>query len=186
MHPGYAKDKLVNSMRIGADIIKQLEDLPAPETTEKREGYIHPYSITGNVEETIIKILLRDFEQEGIRGKTDILEKIRSRTCNKYPGSRIELEVREAYRNMREILDSEPRVIEYALEAVRRSGLTPRLQIIRGGTDGARLSFMGLPTPNIFTGGHNFHSKQEWISIQHMEKTVETLINLVAVWTEKG
>ena len=186
LHPGYAKGKLVNSTRIAADIVKALEDEPAPETTEERNGYFHPYVLKGGVEKTVIKVLLRDFEMEGIAKKRERLEEIRKRFQEKYPGADINLEVRGQYKNMRPKLEEDPRVVDYAMEAVRRSGIEPRLQIVRGGTDGARLCYEGLLTPNIFTGAMNFHSKLEWIPVSAMEKAVETLVNLVRVWTEKS
>ena len=161
LHPGYAKGKLVNAIRIAADILKELEGDPAPETTEKREGYLHPYVIQGGVEETTIKVLIRDFDQEGMEVKGKRLQNIQKKISDKHSKAVIELDIQESYQNMRVKLDEDPRVVEYALEAVKQSGLEPKLQIIRGGTDGARLSFMGLLTPNIFTGGMNFHSKTE-------------------------
>ncbi|MCK5147679.1 peptidase T [bacterium] len=185
VHPGYAKNRLVNAVRIAADIVMALEEYPAPETTEGREGYIHPYVLNGSASEMKIKLLLRDFELEGIKQKSHYLRRIRDRIAAKYPKADISLEVQESYRNMRLKLQEKPEVVDYALEAVRRAGIEPVLNIIRGGTDGARLSYRGLLTPNIFTGGHSFHSKQEWISIQDMEKTVETLVNLVQIWVEK-
>ena len=186
VHPGYAKGKLVNSIRIMADIIKELEKYPAPETTEKREGYMHPYVLEGGVETANLKVLLRDFEMAGIREKEERLKEIKKTVSKRYPKASIDLEVKHQYKNMRLKLEENPIVVEYALEAVKRTGIEPELQIIRGGTDGARLCFQGLPTPNIFTGGMNFHSKLEWIPVQGMEKCVETLVHLVQVWAENS
>jgi len=186
IHPGYAKGKLVNAIRIVADIIKEMENDPAPETTEKREGYLHPYVLEGGVESANLKVLLRDFEMENIEEKANRLREIQKRVAERYPKAQIALEIKEQYKNMRLKLDEDPRVVEYALEAVKRTGIEPKLQIIRGGTDGAKLCYRGLLTPNIFTGGMNFHSKLEWIPAQAMEKAVETLVNLVQVWTEKS
>ncbi len=186
VHPGYAKGKLVNGIRIVADIIKLLESEPAPETTEKREGYLHPYVIQGGVEEVTLKLLIRDFDMDGVEEKSKRLKAIQKEVADKYPKANIDLEISESYKNMRYKLDKDPRVVEYAMEAVRRTGMEPRLQLIRGGTDGAKLSFQGLLTPNIFTGGQNFHSKLEWVPVQWMEKTVETLIQLVQIWVEKS
>jgi tripeptide aminopeptidase len=186
VHPGYAKGKMVNSIRITADIVKGLENDPSPESTEKREGYLHPYVLEGSVESTTLKVLLRDFEMEGIEEKTRRLQEIQKKIQEKYPKARIDLEFKHQYKNMRFKLEEDSRVVEYAMEAVGRAGLEPHLQIIRGGTDGARLCYQGLLTPNIFTGGMNFHSKLEWIPVQAMEKTVETLVNLVQIWTEKS
>jgi len=187
IHPGYAKNKMINSLKIASEIIAALpKDALSPETTEKREGYIHPNSIEGNVEKSIVKFLVRDFTVEGLKEKEKFLENIKNRILADYPGASAVLKIDESYRNMRYILDDHPQVVEYAMEAIRRSGLTPVKNLIRGGTDGARLSFMGIPTPNIFTGGHNFHSKREWISIQDMEKATETIIHLVQVWAKSG
>jgi tripeptide aminopeptidase len=186
VHPGYAKGKLVNGIRIVADIIKLLESEPAPETTEKREGYLHPYVIQGGVEEVTLKLLIRDFDIEGVEQKSERLKAIQKEVADKYPKATIDLEINESYRNMRYKLDEDSRVVEYAMEAVKRTGIEPKLQLIRGGTDGAKLSFQGLLTPNIFTGGQNFHSKLEWVPVQWMEKAVETLIQLVQIWVEKS
>lgn len=186
VHPGYAKGKMVNALPIAAEIIRLIDCEPSPATTEKREGYLHPYVFEGGVEKATIRVLLRDFDANGIRTKSIRLNEIRDQVAARFPRARIELDVKESYKNMYVKLAENPRVIEYALEATQRAGIEPRTQIIRGGTDGAKLCFMGLLTPNIFTGGHNFHSKQEWISAQDMEKTVETLINLVQVWVEKS
>ncbi len=187
IHPGYAKNKLVNSVKIASELISKLpSDRMSPETTEKREGYIHPHIMNGGVEQTIIKFLIRDFEVNGLKEKEDYLKNLFEEVNKKYPKAKIELKVDESYRNMRYILEKYPIVIDYAKEAISRAGIEPKLNIIRGGTDGARLCYMGLPTPNIFAGGHAFHSKREWISIQDMQKAVETLINLVRVWEEKS
>ena len=187
VHPGYAKGKMVNSIKIAAELVNQFpKDALSPETTEKRQGYIHPNTINGGVEKTTIKILIRDFTVEGLKEKEDYLKKVAEKVVAKYPKSKLDFEVSESYRNMKYQLDKDPKVVEYALEAVTRSGLKPVINIIRGGTDGARLSYEGLLTPNIFTGGHNFHSKQEWISIQDMKKAVEVIINLIRTWTEKS
>lgn len=186
VHPGYAKNKLVNAVRIVSDIVKEMEKDAAPETTEKREGYLHPHGIEGGVEKAILKVLIRDFDQAGMIAKSDRLKSIRDKIATRYPKANVELEIKESYQNMKVKLDEDPKVVEYALEAVKRAGIEPQLQLIRGGTDGARLCFMGLLTPNIFTGGHNFHSKLEWIAVQAMEKTVETLKHLIRIWVEKS
>ncbi|HOV24087.1 MAG TPA: peptidase T [Candidatus Marinimicrobia bacterium] len=186
VHPGYAKGKMVNAIPIAAEIVRLIDREPSPATTEKREGYLHPYVIEGGVEKVTLRVLLRDFDSDGIRAKTVRLNEIRDQVASQFPRARVELEVKESYKNMYVKLVENPKVIEYALEATRRAGIQPKTQIIRGGTDGAKLCFMGLPTPNIFTGGHNFHSKQEWISVQDMEKTIATLVNLVQVWVEKS
>lgn len=187
VHPGYAKNKLVNAVKIAADLIEQLpKDQLSPETTEKRQGYVHPHLINGGVEETTIKFLIRDFAVAGLKEKEAYLQTLIANVQPRYPKAKIELKVDESYRNMKYKLDEAPHVVEYALEAVQRAGLAPIKNIIRGGTDGSRLSYMGLLTPNIFTGGHNFHSRQEWISIQDMGKAVEVIVNLVRLWEEKS
>lgn len=180
VHPGYAKNKMLNSMKIAGELLHQLpKDRLSPETTEKRQGYVHPNTMTGGVEETTIKFLIRDFTVQGLQEHEAFLKKLAEKVVAGYPKAQLEFKVEESYRNMKYKLDEEPKVTEYALEAVKRSGVEPIKNIIRGGTDGARLSFEGLLTPNIFTGGHNFHSKLEWISIQDMQKAVEVIVNLV-------
>jgi tripeptide aminopeptidase len=187
MHPGYAKDRLVNAIKIAAEMLEKLpKEGMAPETTEGREGYLHPHSIKGAVEHSELIFLVRDFEVDGLKEKENFLQMLCNKFISKYPKAAISLEIKESYRNMKQILDKYPLVVEYAQEAVRRTGLKPKLNLIRGGTDGARLSYMGLPTPNIFTGGHNFHSKKEWISVQDMQKAVETIVHLCEIWAEKS
>ena len=187
VHPGYAKDRMINGIKIAAELIERLpKDGMSPETTEKREGYLHPHSFKGQVEDTEIVFLVRDFTVEGLHEKEDFLKKICDELSEKYAPAKVEMEIKESYRNMKYKIDEHPEVVEYALEAVRRSGIKPIKNLIRGGTDGARLSYDGLLTPNIFTGGHNFHSQREWISIQDMEKAVETIVNLVQIWAEKS
>ncbi|MBI4720980.1 MAG: peptidase T [Chitinivibrionia bacterium] len=186
VHPGYAKDKLVNAVRMAAQIITRLPQEMSPERTDGREGYIHPYVIEGQNERVVLKLLLRDFEMDKIEIQKAILEKIRSEVQQLFPKGNIELEIKEAYRNMRYKIEEEPRLVEYADEAVRRAGLEPQHTLVRGGTDGARLSYMGLLTPNLFTGGEAFHSKIEWVPVQVMEQSVEVIVNLAAVWAEKS
>jgi tripeptide aminopeptidase len=185
VHPGYAKNKLVNAIKIGVDIIDQFpKDRMSPETTEKREGYIHPHHFSGGSEEAVIKILIRDFEEKGLKEKEDFIKNIVDSAAEKYPKAHIDFKVIESYRNMKLILDKHPQVLEKAAKAVEMAGIKPRKNIIRGGTDGSRLSFMGLPTPNIFTGGANFHSRQEWIALEDMQKASEVMVNLMKLWTE--
>ena len=187
MHPGYAKNKLVNAVKIASHFISQLpKDSMSPETTEKREGYIHVHVINGGVEKTVIKFLIRDFTEEGLKEKEKYLNDLLNNVMKNYPKATADFQVEESYRNMKYVLDKYPNVVNYAMEAVERSGLKPHKNLIRGGTDGSRLSFQGLPTPNVFTGGHNFHSKREWISLQHMGKAVETIVHIAQVWAEKG
>lgn len=186
VHPGYAKNKMMNAIKIAAEIIDQLpKDRLSPETTEKREGYVHPNTIEGGVETTTIKFLIRDFTVEGLQQHEKFLQALAEKVVAKYPRVKLDFEVKESYRNMKYKLEADPKVVTYAIEAIERSGIKPRMGIIRGGTDGARLSYMGLLTPNLFTGGHNFHSKLEWISTQDMKQAVSVIIHLIKIWTEK-
>jgi tripeptide aminopeptidase len=184
VHPGYAKDKLVNAIRVMADIINRLPKDVAPETTENREGYIHPYDFDGQAEEVTIKMLIRDFDMDGVEEKKAIITKAIDEVRGMYPKAKIELEFKEQYLNMRYPIEKEPRVLEYAEEAIRRAGVEPHYTLIRGGTDGARLTYDGLLTPNLFAGGEAFHSRIEWVPVQVMEKSVETIVNLAVVWAE--
>ena len=187
VHPGYAKGKMINGIKIAAELIERLpKDSLSPETTEKREGYLHPNTIKGGVELTEITFLVRDFTVDGLKEKETYLQNLAAELSQKYSPAYVDVEIKESYRNMKYKLDEHPQVVEYALEAVKRAGLKPVKNLIRGGTDGARLSFMGLPTPNIFTGGHNFHSQKEWISVQDMEKAAETIVHLLQIWVEKS
>lgn len=185
VHPGYAKGKLVNAVKIAAEIIEQFpKDTMSPETTEKREGYIHPHHISGGGEQVIIKILIRDFDENGLKEKEEFIKNIVDATSVKFPKAKIEFKVSESYRNMRMILNQHPDVLEKAIKAVQAAGLQAIKNIIRGGTDGARLSFMGLPTPNIFTGGSNFHSRYEWITLEDMQKASEVIVHLMKLWCD--
>jgi tripeptide aminopeptidase len=186
MHPGFAKDRMENAIKIAGDIIARLPKGMSPETTSGREGFIHPTEVTGSMAEAHISLIIRDFDTAGLAEKETMLEGIVREVMAAYPGSSYTFTVTEQYRNMREVLDRNPEIVENALEAVRRAGLTPRLGSIRGGTDGSRLSFMGLPCPNIFAGGHAFHSPLEWVSRQDMEKAVATLVELAKVWEERA
>jgi tripeptide aminopeptidase len=186
IHPGTAKNIMVNSIRAMADIIIRTPKDMAPETTEGYEPYIHPHVIKGEEEKTTLNFLLRDFDTAGLEKQKKILEKIIEEVKPLHPKAKIELEIKESYRNMREGLEKDPRVTDYLWEATKRSGLEPKWVPIRGGTDGSRLTAAGLPTPNIFTGGKNYHGKTEWVSVWGMEKSVETVVNLVQVWTEKS
>ncbi len=186
-HPGYAKGKMENAIKIAGDIIARLpEKTMSPETTEGREGFIHPVSVSGSAESAVLKFIIRDFEVAGLSEKETYLDNITKNVVFSYRNSSYEFKVIESYRNMKSVLDEHPQVVDYAIEAVKRSGITPKKKIIRGGTDGSRLSFMGLPCPNIFAGEHAFHSKQEWVSVQDMQKAVETIINIAVVWEEKA
>ncbi len=185
-HPGYAKGRMVNAIKLSADFISRLpKDRLSPETTDGYEGYVHPYVIDASVDRTSVRILIRDFSTPGLEEKETFVEELARKVVADHPGAAVEIMISESYRNMREILEGYPEVVECAREAIRRSGLTPVERPIRGGTDGSRLSFMGLPTPNLFAGEHNFHSRLEWVSAQDMDKAVETIVNLCQVWEEK-
>jgi len=187
IHPGFAKGKLESALKIAADIVAALpKDGLSPETTDGKEGFIHPISISGGAELARIEFIIRDFTDEMLESHENILRDIMNEVLKRYPNSRAEFKVTEQYRNMKKILDQHPKVVEYAMEAMRRAGIEPLRSSIRGGTDGSRLSFMGLPCPNIFAGEHAFHSREEWVSVQDMEKAVETIVQLAMVWEEKG
>lgn len=186
-HPGFGKGKLENSLKIAADLLATLpKDRLSPETTENMEGFIHPVSVRGIQEKTIVDFIIRDFSEDGLSEKENYLRMLTDQVMVRYPNSSYTFDVQEQYRNMKEILDQYPRLVENALLAMERSGLTPTCRSIRGGTDGSRLSFMGLPCPNIFAGEHAFHSRLEWVSVQDMEKATEVIINVCRVWEEKA
>jgi tripeptide aminopeptidase len=186
VHPGYAKDKMVHAGRIAARFVEMLPALAAPETTAGREGYWHPLSIHGDVSEATVKMILRDFEWAGIEAKVKYLEHGVEVLRAQFPRAGIELAWKEQYRNMRYPIEKDPKVVDHAMEACRRAGVEPKLHSIRGGTDGSALTLKGLLTPNIFTGGHNFHSKQEWNSVEWMEASVRTLVEVVKIWEERS
>ena len=185
IHPGMAKNIMVNAVRVMGDILAKLPKNMAPETTEGYEPFIHPHTCTGSVIQSQIKFLLRDFKTEGLTKQKEILEKVIAEVQQMYPAAKIELEIKVQYRNMNDSLEKQPHGLDYLWEAATRTGVKPYWKPIRGGTDGSRLTEMGLPTPNIFTGGKNFHSRTEWVSINALEKTVATVLNLVTVWVEK-
>ncbi len=186
-HPGLAKDTMVNSIKIAADFIHRLpKDRLSPETTDKRGGFFHPYIVNASVDRTTVKFIVRDFVTAGLAEKEKMLEKIARETVAAWPGATVTCKAEESYRNMKEVLDRHPQVVEHAREAYRRAGLEPAEHAIRGGTDGSRLSFMGLPTPNIFAGEQAIHSRLEWVSVQDMEKAVEVIVNTCRVWEEKA
>jgi len=186
-HPGYAKGRMVNAIKVAARFIDRLpQDAMSPETTEGHEGFVHPYVVTAGVETTAVRLLIRDFVTAALAEKERMLETLARDVAAGYPGTRVEIAVEESYRNMKEVLDQHPAIVEHAREAMRRAGLEPRSRPIRGGTDGSRLSFMGLPTPNLFAGEHNFHSRLEWVSVQDMEKAVEVIVQLCRVWEERS
>lgn len=187
VHPGFAKGKMVNAIKIASAIVDRLpKDRLSPETTEGREGFVHPVSITGSLESATLRFIVRDFTLEGLKKHESELKSIMDSVLEEYPAAKGTFEVIEQYRNMKEVLDQHPQVAAYAVEAIRRAGITPHLSSIRGGTDGSRLSLMGLPCPNIFAGEHAFHSRLEWVSVQDMEKAAETLVHLACIWEEKS
>ncbi|MDB4873867.1 MAG: peptidase [Gemmatimonadetes bacterium] len=184
-HPGTAKGVMVNSIHAFADYLVHMPADMLPETTDGRVGFVHPYVGAADVETSQIKILLRDFDLSGLEAKEQLLRDLASATERKFPGVTVQLDVKENYKNMKEVLKDYPQLTENALEAARRAGLTPFTMPIRGGTDGSKLTFRGLPCPNIFTGGHNFHSKLEFNSRRGLEKTTETLVHLVQLFAEQ-
>ena len=186
-HPGFAKNKMESAIKIASEIVASLpKDKMSPESTEKMQGFVHPVSISGAIEETTIQFIIRAFNEDELKTQEDFLKNLTETILKKYPNSSYDIIVKEQYRNMRKVLDKNPEIVNNALEATRRSGVEPILSSIRGGTDGSRLSYMGLPCPNIFAGEHAFHSKHEWVSIQDMQKTVETIVNLCMIWEEKS
>ncbi len=186
-HPGFAKGRMESALKAVGEIIAKLpKDRLSPETTEGKEGFVHPVRMGGTVEEASVTFIVRDFTDENLESHENELRDIMNEVMKNYPNSTAELTVTEQYRNMKKILDQYPNVVSNAVEAIKRSGLTPKQDSIRGGTDGSRLSFMGLPCPNIFAGEHAFHSKHEWVSIQDMQKSAETIVHLCMIWEEKA
>ena len=186
-HPGLAKGRMVNSIKVAADFISRLpRDSQSPETTEGREGFFHPYVMSASVEQTSVRFLVRDFVTAELRVKEASLESLARTIVAAWPGASVTFKLEESYRNMKEVLDNHPQVVEHAREAIRRAGLELRETAVRGGTDGARLCFMGLPTPNIFAGENNYHSRLEWVSAQVMEKAVEVIVHLCRIWEERA
>ena len=186
-HPGFAKNKLVNALKVAGTFLDLLpKDEFSPETTEDREGFVHPIRVEGIAEKTKVEFIVRDFDTKKLKLHETRLEQFAKQAAGKYPGSSYEFEVKEQYRNMKEVLNNYPQVEKYAEEAMARSGVKFKKESARGGTDGSRLSFMGLPCADIFTGEMAFHGKHEYVSIQDMQKSVEVLVNLVQVWCEKS
>jgi tripeptide aminopeptidase len=185
VHPGTAKGKLVNAVKLAADLVRSLpRDRLSPETTEEREGYVHPHRISGNPEEAIVDFIARDHDDALLEEHVELLRSLAQAVAAREPRAHVEIEVRDSYRNMRPYIEQNPRVVEAALEAIRRTGIEPTLAITRGGTDGAVLSSQGLPTPNLFTGGQEYHSVREWASVQDMAAAAATIVELAGVWTE--
>jgi tripeptide aminopeptidase len=186
-HPGFAKGKMEHAIKIAAAIVDRLpRDTCSPETTEGTEGFLHPIGISGVLEKATLSLIVRDFSDAGLQEKEALLERVVKEVMKDYPRSTYRLEIKPQYRNMKQVIDRHPAIIDNAMEAVRRAGLTPVKSSIRGGTDGARLSFMGLPCPNIFAGEHAFHSRLEWVSVQDMEKAVQTIVHLAMIWEERA
>ncbi len=184
-HPGYAKNKMVNALKVAAEFVSKLpKDSWSPETTEDREGFVHPVSFTGGMEEAKVSFIIRDHDTAKLAQYEDRLKGLLHETLQGYPTLKNEFIVKEQYRNMKEVLVQYPFVSQYALDAMTKAGVTPKPEIIRGGTDGSRLSFMGLPSPNIFTGEMAIHSRHEYVSVQDMEKAVKTLVELCQIWAK--
>ncbi|PST85188.1 peptidase T [Pedobacter yulinensis] len=186
-HPGFAKGKMENAMQILAEVLTTLpKDRLRPEVTESKEGFIHPVSIKGEVEQAEAHFILRDFDDTLLEAHGKLLRETVESVMRNYPASTHTLEIRPQYRNMKNVLDRFPHVVAYGEEAISRSGIEVKKRSIRGGTDGSRLSFMGLPCPNIFAGEHAFHSRQEWVSVQDMQKAAEVIVNLAQIWEERS
>jgi tripeptide aminopeptidase len=186
-HPGFAKGKMEHAIKIAAAIVERLpKDTCSPETTEGKQGFLHPVGISGALEQATLSFIVRDFTDQGLKQKAELLEAIIKDVMKDFQRSSYRLEIKPQYRNMKRVIDRHPQLIDNAMEAIRRTGLTPRKSSIRGGTDGSRLSFMGLPCPNIFAGEHAFHSRLEWVSVQDMEKAMQTIVHLAMIWEERA
>lgn len=185
-HPGFAKDKMQHAVKIAAEIVNLIPKHKTPETTEGKQPFMHPTAINGGLEQVEIKFIIRAFDTPTLHALEKELEEITKKVLSHYDKCSYEFKVTEQYRNMGEVLAKCPHVVDYAMEAVKRTGVKPVLSSIRGGTDGSRFSFMGMPCPNIYAGEHAFHSKQEWVSVQDMQKAVETIVHLVSIWEEKS
>ncbi len=186
-HPGNGKNKLVNAIKIAGEILETLPKTEwSPETTEKMQGFVHPVSVNGISEKASISFIVRDFDTETLARHHARLKKIAEEVVAKHKGATLQYLSHEQYRNMKDVLKEHPQVVEYAMEAIKRSGLEVKMESIRGGTDGSKLSFLGMPCPNIFTGMQNIHSKLEWVSVKDMAKAAETLVHLAQVWEEKN
>jgi len=186
-HPGFAKGKMEHAIKIAAAIVERLPKTNcSPETTEGRQGFLHPVGIYGALETTTLELIVRDFAESGLKEKEALLEDIVKEVMRDFPRSTYRMEIKQQYRNMKQVIDRHPEIVDNAVEAIRRAGLTPTKTAIRGGTDGSRLSFMGLPCPNIFAGEHAFHSRLEWVSVEDMEKAAQTIVHLAMVWEERA
>jgi len=185
-HPGFAKGKMQSAIKIAGTIVADLPNDLSPEGTSGKQGFIHPVGISGHVEEARVDFIIRDFEDARLNDHADVIRNITEEVLKKYPGTSYHLQINQQYRNMKQVLDQHPQIVDNAMEAIKRAGMEPRLRSIRGGTDGSRLSFMGLPCPNIFAGEHAFHGKQEWVSVQDMQLAVKTIIHLCQIWEENA
>jgi tripeptide aminopeptidase len=186
-HPGFAKGKMEHAIKIAAGIVERLpKDGCSPETTEGKQGFLHPTAISGGLEKATLSLIVRDFTDDGLKEKEALLESIIQEVMKDFPRSTCRLQIKPQYRNMKQVIDRHPEIIDNAMEAIRRAGLEPVRTSIRGGTDGSRLSFMGLPCPNIFAGEHAFHSRLEWVSVQDMEKAMQTIVHLAMIWEERA
>jgi tripeptide aminopeptidase len=185
-HPGFAKGQMQSAIKIAAQMVAALPPTLSPEATEAMEGFVHPVGINGHVEQATIDFIIRDFDTTRLQQHAQFIRQIAEQVLQQYPGATYNLDVKEQYRNMKQILDQHPQIVEYGMEAINRAGMQAKLCSIRGGTDGSRLSFMGLPTPNIFAGEHAFHGRQEWVSVQDMQKAVKTILHLCAIWEERS
>lgn len=186
VHPGFALDKMESAIKIAGLILAQLPRKLSPEGTDGMQGFVHPVGIEGHVEQASIDFIIRDFVDDKLTEHANQIRKIADDVLKDFPGSSYTLTTKPQYRNMKKMLDQHPQIVEYGLEAIKRAGMEPKLCSIRGGTDGSRLSFMGLPCPNIFAGEHAFHSKHEWVSVQDMQKAVMTILHLCMIWEERG
>jgi tripeptide aminopeptidase len=185
-HPGFAKGKMESAIKIAGQIIAALPYDLSPEGTEGMQGFVHPVDFAGHVETATIDFISRDFDENKLVAHAGVIQNVTDLVLENYPNATYSLDVEPQYRNMKNVLAQYPQIVDYGMEAIRRAGLEAKLCSIRGGTDGSRLSFMGLPTPNIFAGEHAFHGKQEWVSVQDMQKAVETILHLCMVWEEKA
>ena len=185
-HPGFAKGKMESAIKIAGEIVTKLPLDLSPEGTSGMQGFVHPVSISGHVEEATIDFIIRDFDERKLKEHERAIRDLADNVLKKYPNSSRTIDIKPQYRNMKGVLDKHPQIVEYGMDAIKRAGMNAKLCSIRGGTDGSRLSFMGLPCPNIFAGEHAFHGKQEWVSVQDMQKAVETILHLCMIWEEKA
>ena len=186
IHPGWAKGKMVNALRMVGRFLERLPMAESPERTDGREGFIHPNQVTGTADRAEVRMIIRDFELSGLEARHRLLERLAAQLREEEPTATVKLTLRKQYRNMRYWLEKDTRPVDYAMDAVRAVGLEPKLNFIRGGTDGSNLTERGLPTPNIFCGFHEVHSQREWVSLQDMVKSAETVLQLIRIWNERG